>query len=142
MTSCSPADNLSTSVSEEPSTLIHKVKILSRDSGRGFGLSIGFIDHFNPQLVTPFNYSTIAYLHTLQNHAKSFPVRSVFINSCLVKASNNGYTFASGLKSPLNGSSLLTDTFLHRLPYKTDLVAPAVFLITSRHGPRRQHRSF
>jgi hypothetical protein len=42
---------------------------------RGFGLEIGFIDHFNTQLVNTLNYSAIADLHTLQNtiaHAKSF----------------------------------------------------------------------
>jgi hypothetical protein len=31
-----------------------------------FGLDIGFIDHFNIQLVITLNYSTIADLHTLQ----------------------------------------------------------------------------
>jgi hypothetical protein len=31
---------------------------------------------------------------------------------------------------------------LHRLPYRTDLVAPVLFFITPRHGPRRQHLSF
>jgi hypothetical protein len=45
------------------------------DYRRGFGLEIGFIDHINTRLVTTINYSTIAYLHTLQittAHAKSF----------------------------------------------------------------------
>jgi hypothetical protein len=39
------------------------------------GLVIGFIDHFNTRLVTTFNYSAIANLHTLKTttaHAKSF----------------------------------------------------------------------
>jgi hypothetical protein len=35
-------------------------------SRRGFGLEIGFIDHFNTQLVTTLNYSVIADLHILQ----------------------------------------------------------------------------
>jgi hypothetical protein len=35
------------------------------DSRRGFGLDIGFIDHFNTQLVIILNYSAIADLHTL-----------------------------------------------------------------------------
>jgi hypothetical protein len=42
---------------------------------RGFGLQIGFIDHFNTRLVTTLNYSTIADVHSLQittAHAKSF----------------------------------------------------------------------
>jgi hypothetical protein len=46
------------------------------DHRRGFGLKIGFIDHFNTQLVTTLNYSAIADLHILQittPHAKSFP---------------------------------------------------------------------
>jgi hypothetical protein len=41
----------------------------------GFGLEIGFIDHFNTWLVTTLNYSTITDLHNLQittAHAKSF----------------------------------------------------------------------
>jgi hypothetical protein len=41
----------------------------------GFGLEIGFIDHFNTQLVATLNYIAIANLHTLQintAHAKSF----------------------------------------------------------------------
>jgi hypothetical protein len=41
----------------------------------GFGLEIGFIDHFNTRLMTTTNYSAIADLHTLQittAHAKTF----------------------------------------------------------------------
>jgi hypothetical protein len=30
---------------------------------------------------------------------------------------------------------------LHRLPYRTDLVAPIILLTTPRHSPRREHRS-
>jgi hypothetical protein len=36
------------------------------DCRRGFGLEIGFIDHFNTRLVTTLNYSVIADLYTLQ----------------------------------------------------------------------------
>jgi ethanolamine utilization microcompartment shell protein EutS len=36
------------------------------DYRRGFGLHIGFIDHFNTQLVITFNYSAIADPHTLK----------------------------------------------------------------------------
>jgi hypothetical protein len=81
------------------------------DSRRGFGLDIGFIDHFNIQLVITLNYSAIANLRTLQitiAHAKSFPACSVFISSCLVTASNNGYSSASVLKFSLNGGYLPT----------------------------------
>jgi hypothetical protein len=60
----------------------------------------------------------------------------------LVMASNRGCTSAFGLKSSLNCGSLPPASFLHRLPYRTDLVAPVVFLITPRHGPHRQHCSF
>jgi hypothetical protein len=35
------------------------------DSRRGFELEIGFIDHFNTQLVIKFNYRAIADFHTL-----------------------------------------------------------------------------
>jgi hypothetical protein len=59
------------------------------DSRRGFGLEIGFIDHFNTRLMTTLNYSAISKLHTLQftrAHAKSFPACCVFISSCLVTA--------------------------------------------------------
>jgi hypothetical protein len=53
-------------------------KILSRDGvwlQTVFWLQIEFIDHFNTQLVTTINYSTIANLHTLQitrAHSKYF----------------------------------------------------------------------
>jgi hypothetical protein len=42
----------------------------------------------------------------------------------------------------MNGCFLTTGPFLHRLQYRTYLVAPVFFLTTPRHGPRRQHRSF
>jgi hypothetical protein len=45
------------------------------DYRSGFGLEIGFIDHFNIRLVTTLNYSAIADFHTSQittTHAKSF----------------------------------------------------------------------
>jgi hypothetical protein len=60
----------------------------------------------------------------------------------LVTGSNCRDSLASFLKSSLNGSSLPTDSFLHRLLYRTDLYAPTLFLITSRRGPRTQHRPF
>jgi hypothetical protein len=84
--------------------------VLECNSRRGFGLDIGFIDHFTTQLVITLNYSAIANFHTLKfarTNAKYFPARSVFTSSCLVTAPNNGYSFASGLKSSLNRSSIL-----------------------------------
>jgi hypothetical protein len=59
----------------------------------------------------------------------------------LVTAPNSNDSSASALKSNLNGGSLPTDSFLHRLLYRTDLVGSVVFLVIPRHGPRR-HRSF
>jgi hypothetical protein len=55
----------------------------------GFGLDIGFIYHFNIQLVITLNYSSTADLHSLEftrAHTKYFPAHSVFTCSCLVKA--------------------------------------------------------
>jgi hypothetical protein len=112
-------------------------------SRRGFGLEIGFINHFNTGLVTTLNYDAIANFHTLyitRAPVKSFPACTVFTRSCLVTASNNGYSSASVLKSALSCGSLATASFPHRLPYRTDLVAPTVFLITPLHGPSRKHR--
>jgi hypothetical protein len=89
---------------------VSAIRILSRvlsDYRRGFGLDIGFIDHFNTH-VTILHYSAIANFHTLQNHAESFPVRSVFASTCLITASNSGYFSASVLKYSLNGASLPT----------------------------------
>jgi hypothetical protein len=42
--------------------------IVTRMNGsrQGFGSDIGFIDHFNTQLLITINYSTIADLHNLQ----------------------------------------------------------------------------
>jgi hypothetical protein len=74
----------------------------------GFGFDIGLIDHFNTLLVITLNYSAIADFHTSPNHTKYFPARSIFISSCLVTASNNGYSSASVLKPPLNSGSLPT----------------------------------
>jgi hypothetical protein len=70
------------------------------DYRRSVALDIGFIDHFNTQLVITLNYSAIADLRTLQftrAHAKSSPTRSVFSSNCLVTASNNGYSCSNTL---------------------------------------------
>jgi hypothetical protein len=63
------------------------------DSRRGFGFDVAFIVNFSTQLVITLNYRAIADFHILQitvTHAKSFPAHSVFTNSWLVTASNNG----------------------------------------------------
>jgi hypothetical protein len=57
------------------------------DSGRGFGLETGFIDHFKTRLFTTLIYSAIANFHTLQfARGHTFPARSVLTSSCLVTA--------------------------------------------------------
>jgi hypothetical protein len=74
-------------------------------------LNIGFIDHFNTQLVITLNYSAIANFHNLQfttAHAKFSPACNIFTRRFLVTASNNGYSSASVLKSSLNGGSIPT----------------------------------
>jgi hypothetical protein len=129
------------------STALSFPKILSRGRAhrRGCGLDIGFIDNLYAPLTTISNYNTIADFHTLQittEHGKSFPTCCVFTSRFLVTTSSIGDTSTSALKSSLNGVWLPIVSLLHRLPYRTDLVAPVVILITSRHGPRRQHRSF
>jgi hypothetical protein len=109
------------------------------------GLDIRFIDHLYTQHGTASNYRAIANHHTLQTttaHAKSFQACCIFTSRSLVTASNSGDSSASALKSCLNGGSLPTDPFPHRLPYRTNLVAPVFFLITPRHDPLRQHCSF
>jgi hypothetical protein len=90
----------------------------------------GFLDHLYTRLGTASNYSAIADLHTLRittAHAKpqSF---ILFPSRCLVTALNNGDSSASVL-TPLPFGLLLT----------TELIAPAVLVITSRHGPHRKH---
>jgi hypothetical protein len=98
----------------------------------------GFIHHLYTQLGYISNYSAIANLHSLQintAHSKSFPACCVFSWS-LVTASNSGDSSPSALKSSLKGRSLPTDSFLHRLPYRTDLVARILFLITPWHDLR------
>jgi hypothetical protein len=80
----------------------------------GFGLNIGYIDHFSTQLVITLNYSTISYFHTLQvsrAHTISLATCSVFTSSCMVTASNNGYSSASGLKFSLNDRSVPNEYF-------------------------------
>jgi hypothetical protein len=71
-------------------------------------------------IIAPLLISTL-----YKSYAKSFPAWGVFTSSCLVMASNNGYSSASMLKSSLNGSSLLTVWVL----------APVVLLIIPRQRP-------
>jgi hypothetical protein len=99
--------------------------------------------HFTTQLRTTSNYSTTTNLTLYKSpqHMLSIFQPAGFTSRFLVTASNSGDSSASALKPSLNGSFLPTDPFLHRLPYRIDLVAPIVFLITAWHGTCRQHRS-
>jgi hypothetical protein len=84
------------------------------DYRRSFGLYIGFIEHFNTQLVIQINYSAIADFHTLKitpAHYKHFPACSVLSRRFPVTASNYVCSSASVLKSSLNGGSFLTASY-------------------------------
>jgi hypothetical protein len=83
------------------------------DSRRGFGLDIGFIDHFNTQLVITLHYSGIADFRILPvtpAHATSFPACSVFARRFLATDSINGYFSEQQL--PSNCSKFLLQLFL------------------------------
>jgi hypothetical protein len=96
------------------------------DYRRGFGMDIAFSDHLYTQLLSTSIYRAIV---TLQNSQ---------ISTATVKL------FQPAVSSPaVAWQRLLTveilqlyalESSLHRLPYRTDLVAPIVFLITPRHG--------
>jgi hypothetical protein len=101
-------------ISHQKSLLRISSRCRECDSRRGFGLGIGFIDHFSTQLVITLNYSAIADLYTLKitrARSKCFAACSVCASSCLVTACNNGYSSASVLKSSLNGGSFPTELF-------------------------------
>jgi hypothetical protein len=108
------------------------------DSRRGFGLDIGFLDHYNTRLVITLNYSAIANFQTLQNtrsHVMSLPVSSIFTRRFLVTASDNGYSSTSVLMSSLNGCSLSTASSCFNcspyIPFCTDRVENTVSNSTS-----------
>jgi hypothetical protein len=142
----------SSSIKVLPSNLYnHTVYFVTcmSDSQQGFGLEIGFIDHFNTRLVTTLNYSTFTDLHTLRitrEHTKSFPACNVFTSHFPVRASNSGDSSASTLtpfpaghrlptKSQLNYSIISSQSPLQN---STDLTAPIVPVITSKHGTHRK----
>jgi hypothetical protein len=83
------------------------------------------------RLIGTSNYSATANLHNSQittATAKPFPACCVFTSRSLAKALTVEIFQLHALKSSLD-----------RLPYWTDLVAPVIFLITSRHGSLRKH---
>jgi hypothetical protein len=105
---------------------------------------IGFIDHLYTQLGTESNYSATANLHNSQittASANPFPACYVFTGLSQATASNNGETSATALKCFLNGVSLPTVSFLHRFPYRTDLVAPmsSLYLLGMAHVDNTVH---
>jgi hypothetical protein len=82
-------------------------------------------------------------------HAKSFPASCVFTSLSLVTAFNSGDSAASALqvlsewRLSSNCEFLVQQTFSSQTNWLlTDFVAPVVFHITPRHGPRRQSHSF
>jgi hypothetical protein len=80
------------------------------DYRRGFGLDVGFIDHFNPQLVIQFNFSANADFHTLHFTRVYSLVSHSVIRRFLVTASNSGDSSACALTS-----SLSTELLFHQL---------------------------
>jgi hypothetical protein len=81
------------------------------DSRRGFGLDIGFIDHFNTQLVITLLCLLISILYESLFHSHTHTHTSVLsvTSRFLVKASNKGYSSDSGPKFCLNCGSLPTE---------------------------------
>jgi hypothetical protein len=92
----------------------------------GFGLVNAFIDHLFTPPRTTSNYSAITNLHTLRiTTAVAEPQSFIkFPSRCLVRALNIGDSSAFVLTPLLSGEYPTTD-----------FTAPAVMVITSRHGP-------
>jgi hypothetical protein len=90
----------------------------------------GFTDHLYTRLGTTSTYSVIADLHTSQitrAHARSS--QSAFTSRFLVMDLNSGGSSAAVVK-PLPAGEHCT----------TELIAPTVVAMTSRHAPHRKHR--
>jgi hypothetical protein len=82
---------------------------MENDYRRGFGLEIGFIDHFNTRIVTTLNYSAIANLHTLQiTTARPKPFQSAAVSTSRFPVTDLNNAVSS--TAPNNSS-------LHRFPY-------------------------
>jgi hypothetical protein len=54
------------------------------DYRRGFGLNIGFIEHFNTQLLITLNYGAIANFHTLKSLADTLSLFQPALYSVVV----------------------------------------------------------
>jgi hypothetical protein len=112
------------------------------DYRRGFELDIGFIDHLYTRLGTTSNYNAIADFHTWQiitSHAMFFQPAASSPGVPWQRFVTLDILQLNSLKSSLNGCCFPAASFLHRLPYRTELVAPIFFLTTPRHGPHRNN---
>jgi hypothetical protein len=89
----------------------------------------GFIYHLNTPLGTTSNYSATTKLHNLQITKHSLNFFQPAVSSLAVP-------WQQLLKVEVLPLHSLK-SFLHRLPYRTDLVVPIFLLITHPHGPHR-----
>jgi hypothetical protein len=114
----------------------YRPKILSRVRvwrSKGFGLVNRFIDYFCTRLGTASNYSAIVDVHYLQITAapsKPFPACCVFTSRYLVTASNSVH-FSASRPQVLSPQPPMQNS--------TELIAPSVLVITSRHRSHRKH---
>jgi hypothetical protein len=96
----------------------------------------------NSRLRTTSNYSATANVHNSQ--ITTAPTKLPDVSSPAVPWERLlivAILQLHALKSSLNGGALPTAFFfLHSLPYRTDSVAPVVFLITPLHVPSGKHR--
>jgi hypothetical protein len=98
------------------------------DYRRGFGFDIGFSDHLYTPLMSTSNYSaTIFTIHKSPQHTLSLLQPAV---------SSPAVPWQRLLIVEIFQLHMLKSS-LHKLPYRTDLVAPIFFLTTLRHGPCR-----
>jgi hypothetical protein len=102
------------------------------DSRRGFGLEIGFVDHLYTRFGVTSNYSP-ALISTF--HKSPYHPLSLF----QLAVSPPVVPWQRLLTGKILQLHALKSS-LHRLPYRTDLVVPNIFLITPRHGLIRNPR--
>jgi hypothetical protein len=85
----------------------------------------GVLHNLILDLLTTYTHDTelqlIIALSLFPTLYKSFPALSVWTSGCLVTASNNGYSSASGLKTSLNGGSTPTEHFSSQIPVQNSL---------------------
>jgi hypothetical protein len=119
------------------------------------GLDRRFIDHLYTQLETTITaLSLITTLYKSSHHPPSLFQSAVLTSRCLVTASNDGGSWASGVQESAHAELISTANStiapsLLSLPCRaqlncqpsTNLIAPILFFITTSHGPHRKHRS-